>query len=176
MSLLANLLQDIATQGKRLEETLGNDTGHLFEPRPWTLYDEKLPPRPAWDASQKIIADCEQLIALLTPTKIKLVTECVANNSTIGLGVTADFKIADRIIENGGEASLSHLARVCKTDEHKLGSVLHMLAQRHIFVEVAPDVFRNNRHSYELRSGNGAAEMMLIELVVTCLLLYCLRC
>lgn len=40
---------------------------------------------------------------------------------------------------------------------------MHMLCQRHIFVEVAPDVFRNNRHSYELRSGTGAAEMMLVE-------------
>ena len=116
-----------------------------------------------WSASQKLIADCEELIALLTPTKIKLVTECVANNSTMGLGVAADFRIADRIIENGGEASLLHLARVCQTDEHKLGCVMHMLCQRHIFVEVAPDVFRNNRHSYELRAETGAAEMMLIE-------------
>lgn len=40
---------------------------------------------------------------------------------------------------------------------------MHMLCHRHIFVEVAPDVFRNNRHSYELRSSTGAAEMMLIE-------------
>lgn len=46
---------------------------------------------------------------------------------------------------------------------HSPGSVMHMLCQRHIFVEVAPDVFRNNRHSYELRSETGAAEMMLIE-------------
>jgi len=38
-----------------------------------------------------------------------------------------------------------------------------MLCHRHIFVEVSPNVFRNNRHSYELRSETGAAEMMLIE-------------
>jgi hypothetical protein len=40
---------------------------------------------------------------------------------------------------------------------------MHMLVQRHIFVEVAPNVFRNNRHSYELRKETGAANMMLIE-------------
>jgi hypothetical protein len=57
----------------------------------------------------------------LTPTKVKLVTECVANNSTVGLGVAADFQIADKIIQNGGEATLGHLAKVCNTDEHKLG-------------------------------------------------------
>jgi len=40
---------------------------------------------------------------------------------------------------------------------------MHMLAQRHIFVKVAPNVFQNNRHSYELRKETGATEMMLIE-------------
>lgn len=121
MTLLQNLLEDIASQGRVVQETLGDDVGHLFEPKSWKTYDEELPPRRAWQASQKIIADCEELIALLTPTKIKLVTECVSNNTTIGLGVAADLKIADKIIENGGEATLAHLARVCSTDEHKLG-------------------------------------------------------
>lgn len=121
MTLLQNLLDDIASQGRILQESLGADVGHLFEPKPWKTYDEELPPRQAWEASQKIIADCEELIALLTPTKVKLVTECVSNNSTIGLGVAADLRIADKIIENGGEATLAHLARSCNTDEHKLG-------------------------------------------------------
>lgn len=122
MTLLQNLLEDIAFQGRVVQQTLGKDTGHLFDPMPWKMYDQELPPRGAWEASQKIIADCEELIALLTPTKIKLVTECVANNSTVGLGVAADLKIADKIIENGGEATLAHLADTCCTDEHKLGS------------------------------------------------------
>lgn len=125
MPLLQNLIDEISTQGRALQEALGEDTGHLFDPKPWKTYDEELPPRQAWELSQKLIANCEQLVALLTPTKVKLVTECVANNSTIGLGVAADFKIADKIIENGGEATLSHLARVCKTDEHKLGPSFH---------------------------------------------------
>ncbi|KAI1611801.1 S-adenosyl-L-methionine-dependent methyltransferase [Exophiala viscosa] len=163
MSLLQNLVQDISSLGTKLYQRLGDDTGHLYEAKPWKTYDHELPDRESWQLSQQLIADCEELIALLTPTKIKLVTECVANNSTVGLGVAADFRIADKIIENGGEASLSHLARKCKTDEHKLGCVMHMLVQRHIFKEVAPDVFANNRHSYELRKETGATEMMLIE-------------
>lgn len=121
MALLQNLLEDIASQGRIVQQTLGNDAGHLFEPKPWKTYDQELPPRQAWEASQKIIADCEELIALLTPTKVKLVTECISNNSTVGLGVAADLKVADKIIENGGEATLAQLARACKTDEHKLG-------------------------------------------------------
>lgn len=122
MSLLDSLLKSIASQGTALKKALGTDTGHLFEPTPWKTYDEELPSGPAWGASQKLIADCQELIALLTPTKIKLVTECVGNNSTIGLGVAADFKIADKIIENGGEASLDYLTKACNTDEHKLGT------------------------------------------------------
>jgi len=121
MSLLHRLLQDITLLGSRLEKSLGDDTGHLFEPKPWKTYDEGLPKRDAWELSQKLIANCEELVALLTPTKVKLVTECVANNGTVGLGVAADFRIADKIIENGGQATLSHLAKACNTDEHKLG-------------------------------------------------------
>ena len=132
MSLLSNLLKDIAIQGAALKEALGDDTGHLFDTDPWVTYDEALPPRPAWEASQKIIANCEELIALLTPTKIKLLTECVGNNSTVGLGVAAEFRIADKIIENKGEATLEHLARVCNTDAHKLGRY-SAFAPRNVF-------------------------------------------
>ena len=49
-----------------------------------------------------------------------------------------------------------------------VGCVLHMLCTRHVFVEVAPDVFRNNRHSYELRLETGAADMVLIEYLPRC--------
>ena len=40
---------------------------------------------------------------------------------------------------------------------------MRVLTQRHIFVEVAPDVFRNNRHSTELITGNGARECCMLE-------------
>ena len=40
---------------------------------------------------------------------------------------------------------------------------MRVLTHRYIFVEVAPDVFRNNRHSTELISGNGARECCLLE-------------
>lgn len=163
MSLLQNLVEDIASLGTQLYQRLGDDTGHLYEPKPWKTWDQELPDRKSWELTQKVVADCEELISLLTPTKIKLVTECVANNSTVGLGVAADLRVADKIIENGGHASLALLAQVCNTDEHKLGCVMHMLVQRHIFTEVALDVFANNRHSYELRKETGATEMMLIE-------------
>jgi hypothetical protein len=121
MSILANLLKDIARQGAILESELGNDTPHLFDPKPWTSYDVELPPPKAWKASQAIIANCAELISLLTPTKIKLLTEGTINYVTVGMGVASDLGIADKIIDNGGEATLSHLAQVCNVDEHKLG-------------------------------------------------------
>jgi hypothetical protein len=83
MTLLTNLLKDIAAQGSILEHELKNDVPHLFEPKPWKTYDIELPPRAAWEASQKIIADCQELIALLTPTKIKVLTEGTINYVTL---------------------------------------------------------------------------------------------
>jgi len=121
MSLLTNLLQDIAKQGSILEKELKGETPNLFEPKPWKTYDVELPPRAAWDASQKLIADCSELADLLTPTKIKLLSDTTINWVTVAMGVACDMGIADKIIENGGEATLQHLAKVCNTDEHKLG-------------------------------------------------------
>jgi hypothetical protein len=121
MSILTNLLKDIARQGAILESELGDDTPHLFEPKPWKSYDIDLPPPKAWKASQSLIANCAELISLLTPTKIKLLTEGTINYVTVGMGVACDLRIADKIIENGGEATLQHLAKVCDVDEHKLG-------------------------------------------------------
>jgi hypothetical protein len=163
MSILTNLLEDIAAQGVTLEKALKGDTPHLFEPKPWPTYDVDLPPREAWQASQKIIADCQELIALLTPTKIKLLTEGTINYVTVGMGVACDFGIADKIIENGGEATLQHLAKVCNTDEHKLGTyVLDVSHNRLCFAYVVQSArFRRGRagrvpqQQAQLRTSKG---------------------
>ena len=42
---------------------------------------------------------------------------------------------------------------------------MRLLSHRHIFSEIAQDVFRNNRRSSELISGNGARECCLLEYV-----------
>ncbi|EXJ68174.1 uncharacterized protein A1O5_08789 [Cladophialophora psammophila CBS 110553] len=159
---LANLLRNIAYQGEKLENFLGNDTPSLFETAAWK-YDDELLPREAWEASQMLMADCQQLIALLIPRKLKLMYESISNNAAVALEVACDLKIADKIAENGGEMTLTQLARACETNEHKLGCTMRVLTHRHVFMEVAPDVFRNNRHSTELISGNGARECCLLE-------------
>ena len=120
MSLLSSLLEDIAGQGKNLERLLGRDSPSLYQTDAWR-YDEDLLPREAWEASQNLLADCQQIIALLTPRKLKLMYESISNNAAIALEVACDFKIADKIVDNGGEISLSELARLCGTNEHKLG-------------------------------------------------------
>jgi hypothetical protein len=173
MSILTNLLKDIARQGTILEFELRNDTPHLFNPKPWKSYDVDLPPPNAWKASQAIIANCAELVSLLTPTKIKLLTEGTINYVPVGMGVACYLGIADKIIDNGGEATLSYLAKVCDVDEHKLGPPCVVVSdcgmyfayvvQSTCFCRSCTEVFRNNRHSYELRKETGAADMVLIE-------------
>lgn len=182
MSLLASLLGNIASEGRSLEAFLGDDNPSLYETDAWK-YDEELLPRKAWEASQALMADCQQLMALLMPRKLKLMYESISNNAAVALDVACDLKVADKIAENGGEITLTQLAKVCDTNEHKLGKsitsqyiwlrlttelagcTMRLLTHRHIFIEAAPDVFRNNRHSSELVSGNGARECCLLEFV-----------
>ncbi|KAK4944640.1 hypothetical protein LTR10_016074 [Elasticomyces elasticus] len=162
MSLLASLLEDITVQGRKVEDFLGNDSPSLYETGAWK-YDDELLPREAWEASQMLMADCQQLIALLMPRKLKLMYESISNNAAVALEVACDLKVADKIAENGGEITLAQLAKACDTNEHKLGCTMRVLTHRHLFWEAAPDVFRNNRHSFELISGNGARECCLLE-------------
>ena len=183
MSLLSSLLSNIAVQGKTLEDFLDKDSPSLYETAAWK-YDEELLPREAWEASQMLLADCQQLIALLMPRKLKLMYESISNNAAVALDVACDLKVADKIAENGGEITLAQLARDCGTSAHKLGKdgtfkstsamlltrypqgcTMRLLTHRHIFSEIGQDVFRNNRHSSELISGNGARECCLLECV-----------
>lgn len=120
MFLLSSLLSSIATQGQSLEKFLGEDSPSLHETGAWK-YDEELLPREAWEASQTLIADSQQLIALLMPRKLKLMYESISNNAAVALDVACDLKIADRIAEKGGEITLAQLAEACETNEHKLG-------------------------------------------------------
>ncbi|ETN40978.1 uncharacterized protein HMPREF1541_05258 [Cyphellophora europaea CBS 101466] len=124
MSLLASLVGNIASEGERLESFLGNDSPSLCETTGWK-YDEELLPREAWEASQSLLSDCQQLIALLMPKKLKLMYESISNNAAVALGVACDLKVAEKIAENGGEIKLSELAKVCETNHHKLGKVPH---------------------------------------------------
>lgn len=120
MSLLASLLRDIAVQGQKVEGFLGADSPSLYETDAWK-YDDELLPREAWEASQMLMADCQQLIALLMPRKLKLMYESISNNAAVALEVACDLKIADKIAENGGEITLAQLAQACDTNAHKLG-------------------------------------------------------
>lgn len=122
MSLLEGLLGNIAIEGGKLQEALGKDEGHLFDTQPWDAVDVTiLPPTQVFQSVQSLIADCQQLIALVQPTKMKLLEDSLINAVTIALLIVAEFSITDKIIDAGGEASLTQLAEACGTNEEKLG-------------------------------------------------------
>jgi hypothetical protein len=123
MTLLASLLANISAQGQKLEQSLGNDTPSLYRTNAWR-FDEELLPREAWETSQNLMAHCQQLIALLMPRKLKLMYESISNNAAIALEVACDLQIADKIVDSGGEVTLTKLAGLCQTNEHKLGKTI----------------------------------------------------
>ncbi|KAK5258995.1 hypothetical protein LTR40_006800 [Exophiala xenobiotica] len=145
MSLLSSLLSNIAVQGKNLEDFLEKDSPSLYETAAWK-YDEELLPREAWEASQMLLADCQQLIALLMPRKLKLMYESISNNAAVALDVACDLKVADKIAENGGEMTLAQLARDCSTSEHKLGKA--GIVKEHL-CNVADHMFSRTEDGYK---------------------------
>ncbi|CAK7227435.1 hypothetical protein SCUCBS95973_006542 [Sporothrix curviconia] len=164
MSLLETILASVAANGGRLAAVLGDDVARLnntVDDTPFDSPDSPLgAPDEAWNLAQDIMTDCYQLISVLMPRRMQAMKFCFASSIEYGIGIAAHFKVADHIERRGGIATAADLAKDCGTDAAKLTNVLQSLSGRHMFLEVEPEVFANNRHSRTLLSGAGAPEML----------------
>ncbi|KXN90283.1 Sterigmatocystin 8-O-methyltransferase [Leucoagaricus sp. SymC.cos] len=66
--------------------------------------------------------------------------------------IVCNAKIADLLLDEPEGLHVSILAQQSGLDEDKLSRILRMLATKHCFVEVQPDVFANNRLSIKMLS------------------------
>ncbi|KAJ3553407.1 hypothetical protein NM688_g3631 [Phlebia brevispora] len=101
-----------------------------------------------------VIAAAYQLIALLTNPDPYILNWGFAAFYSASIAVAAQGCVPDILGEarhNG--MHVNDIAARNKMDPGKLGRILRLLASRHIFTEVAPDVFKNNRVSSCLCTG-----------------------
>ncbi|KIP10236.1 hypothetical protein PHLGIDRAFT_266603 [Phlebiopsis gigantea 11061_1 CR5-6] len=77
------------------------------------------------------------------------------------LGLAALSNASEACREAGAQgAHIDDIAHSSGTDPSKLARALRVLATNHIFVEVSPDVFANNRLSSCLDTGKSISEIM----------------
>ncbi|KAH6888349.1 S-adenosyl-L-methionine-dependent methyltransferase [Coprinopsis sp. MPI-PUGE-AT-0042] len=117
------------------------------------LDDEVSPPH-LRKAVQTIEAACAQLCAAVAKPKLAIVNRESEIYAPPCLNAAIRLKIADVLYGKPGGLGISEIASAVNVDENKLGRILRLLATKHVFREVTPNVFANNRLSVQLLSSN----------------------
>ncbi|RDB28143.1 3-O-methyltransferase 2 [Hypsizygus marmoreus] len=74
--------------------------------------------------------------------------------------VVVNGKIADLLLDRPEGVHVDELAKQAKLDSGKLGRILRLLATKHCFTEVKPNVFANNRLSMKLVSTDPVSSLV----------------
>jgi len=112
------------------------------------------------DATDLVVAAATQLIAILRPPVMSLVAAVGSQHISTAIGAVEAMNVPE-ILHSAGSKGLhvTEIAKDANTDVGKLGRILRLLATVHIFREVTPNVFANNRLSSVMDSGKTWEEI-----------------
>ncbi|EKM60303.1 uncharacterized protein PHACADRAFT_203537 [Phanerochaete carnosa HHB-10118-sp] len=108
-----------------------------------------------------IITAAYQLIQSVQSPMLSIMAIATQHALPAALGVASAANVAEALREAGPNgAHVNEIARASNIDPSKLARVLRLLATNHIFVEVAPDVFVNNRISSCMDTGKSVKAIL----------------
>ncbi|KAG6868434.1 hypothetical protein C0993_002917 [Termitomyces sp. T159_Od127] len=99
---------------------------------------------------------CEQLCTALAPP-IHTIVNRGQNLDWLCLLVAIEAKVADALSGHDEGVHVNDLSKSIGIESGKLARILRALATKHVFLEVKPDVFANNRLSLVLLSSSDVA-------------------
>jgi len=98
-----------------------------------------------------VTAAAHQLIATLASPTMYPISICLGIHSSRAIAVAEACHVAEILREAGPNGMhVKDISAKNGVDHTKLSRILRLLASQHVFTEVAPDVFANNRHSSSL--------------------------
>ncbi|KIP10225.1 hypothetical protein PHLGIDRAFT_266342 [Phlebiopsis gigantea 11061_1 CR5-6] len=113
------------------------------------------------EACSLIVSAAMQLIYSVRSPILNITVAATQHAIPAALGVVTAANIAEACREAGPlGAHVSELAKASSIHPSKLARLLRMLATNHIFTEVSPDVFANNRASSVLDTGKSVKELV----------------
>ncbi|ESK85087.1 S-adenosyl-L-methionine-dependent methyltransferase [Moniliophthora roreri MCA 2997] len=137
------------------------------EPGPFDSAVEDVPERLA-RAIRVIEAACAQLVCTVSNPSGLVFDKAIAQPELSCLVIVTNTRIADLLADKPEGMHVKQLAETSGfKDSDKLGRVMRLLAAKHVFREVKPDVYANNRLSVKLISKNpmfDLASMYMDEL------------
>ncbi|GJE88029.1 O-methyltransferase [Phanerochaete sordida] len=108
-----------------------------------------------------IVAAAYQLIASVRSPVLSITNLGMEYTLSAALGVAITANVPEALKEAGHKgAHVQDIARASNVDPAKLGRILRALATNHIFTEVAPDVFANNRLSSAMDTGKSVESIL----------------
>ncbi|KAF8334401.1 S-adenosyl-L-methionine-dependent methyltransferase [Amanita rubescens] len=112
-------------------------------------------------AASVISAVAMQLDAIVSPPRNVLYYALNGHWKSAALRVCLEGNVTEILREAGPEGlHVEHIAAKNKLDVHKLASSLRLLATHHVYREVKPDVFANNRVSSLADTSKASAEII----------------
>ncbi|KIM80118.1 hypothetical protein PILCRDRAFT_535803 [Piloderma croceum F 1598] len=155
LSALSNLLSSGIATIEAIYAKHGATFPSIDEPfRPGPLDgDESL-----CETTDLVIAAASQLIALVKPPPRTIVESGLLFHLPASLQVVVTANLTEILREAGPQGlHIKDIGERCGSDPQKIGRILRCLATNHIFREIAPDVFANNRISSALDTGKSVA-------------------
>jgi hypothetical protein len=115
----------------------------------------------AAQAANVAVAAALQLVAALLPPKQSIFHLVSGSLKTAALRTAIGCHVPEILREAGPEGlHVDEIARNTDVDGMKLGRLLRMLANHHVFCEVTPDVFTNTRLSAALDTGKEVSSIL----------------
>ncbi|KAJ7209445.1 S-adenosyl-L-methionine-dependent methyltransferase [Mycena haematopus] len=111
-------------------------------------------------AIRMIEAACTQLSFTVASPGHVICQKSFAIHEQVCMLVATDSKIADHLLDKPDGLHVDELSQATGIDPGKLGRVLRLLATKHCFTEVKPDVFANNRLSIKLLSTDPVSGLV----------------
>ncbi|KAF8891932.1 O-methyltransferase-domain-containing protein [Gymnopilus junonius] len=112
-------------------------------------------------AADKIVAASSQLIALLQAPSLSLLRAACGHITSAALRVCLELSVVE-ILGDAGSDGL-HVTKIAQRSgivPDKLGRLLRYLSNQHIFSQVAPDTYANNRISTILHSKKSVKQLL----------------
>ncbi|KAF8580550.1 S-adenosyl-L-methionine-dependent methyltransferase [Ramaria rubella] len=111
-------------------------------------------------AIQTVEAACAQLSFTVANPGHVMTNKSFGYEEPACMLVVSDAKIADLLLDKPEGVHVDELAEKSSIDAGKLGRILRLLATKHCFTEVKPDVFANNRLSLKLLSNDPISSLI----------------
>ncbi|KAF8489526.1 S-adenosyl-L-methionine-dependent methyltransferase [Russula emetica] len=112
-------------------------------------------------AGSLITSAATQLITLVRPAPLTLFDTTLQFHICTAMRTVISMHVAEILRDAGPKGKhVAEIVKPTKANPGKLARLLRLLATNHIFTEVSPDVFANNRLSSVLDTGRSVEELL----------------